>query len=146
MTILKAAGISRETIARNRRLPIEGTPLQHLLEGGGDPDEFGYAFVQRRAFNRLGEQESNYESGEKYALLQAEWKYIYRTTASDELYHLKSDFYEQRNLIESKVSAKVYLKSSLYDLISHLQSTALFDEELVDEETIKALKSLGYVQ
>ncbi len=145
-TILKAAGINRETIARNRRLPIEGTPLQHLLEGGGDPDEFGYAFVQRRAFDLLGEREPYYESGEKYALLNSEGKYVYRTTASDEFYHLDGDFYEQRNLIESESSAKVHLASSLYDLISHLQSAAVFDEELVDEETIRALKSLGYVQ
>ncbi|MHC4765648.1 MAG: sulfatase [Planctomycetota bacterium] len=145
-TILHAAGVDRRTIAEHRALPIEGTPLQGLLAGGAEAGAFGHAFIQRRQFSDVSRASWQYEDGAKYALVDADWKYIYRTTGTDELYHLATDFYEQQNLIDSDPAALRDLQPTLLDLISGLESSSGLGGELVDEQTIRQLRSLGYVQ
>jgi len=145
-TILKAAGVDGRTIAEHRALPIEGTPLQGLLAADAATDAFGYAFVQRREFAEDSSGSSNYERGEKFSLLNADWKYIHRTTGADELYHLATDFYEQHNLIDSNPAEMGDLQTTLLDLIDRLEAGTGLGSEVVDAETIRKLRSLGYVQ
>ena len=145
-TILQAAGVDGRTIAENRALPIEGTPLQRLLAADSGADAFGYAFIQRREFATDSSGSSNYERGEKFALVNADWKYIYRTTGADELYHLATDFHEQHNLIDSDPAEMSDLQTTLLDLIDGLEAGTGLGREVVDAETIRKLRSLGYVQ
>ena len=145
-TILQAAGVERRIVARHRALPIEGTPLQSLLAADAGAGGFGHAFIQRREFARDSSGSSNYERGEKFALVNADWKYIYRTAGADELYHLATDFYEQHNLIDSDPAEMRDLQATLLDLIDGLEAGTGLGREVVDAETIRKLRSLGYVQ
>jgi arylsulfatase A-like enzyme len=145
-TILQAAGVDRRTIAEHRRLPIEGTPLQGLLDADAGAGAFGYAFIQRRKYAEGSSRSTNYDRGQKFALLNADWKYIYRTTGADELYHLATDFHEQHNLIDPGSAERDDLQETLLDLIVDLEAGAGLDSALVDEQAIRQLRSLGYVQ
>jgi arylsulfatase A-like enzyme len=146
-TILRAAGVDRRTIATSRRLPIEGTPLQPLLNGDDRARAFGYAFIQRRTFAQETSTPVEYEPGERFALLTGDWKYIYWTAGQDELYHLATDFSERHNLIESDPADTAgALQATLLDLIDELEASTGLDSGIVDEETIRKLRSLGYVQ
>jgi arylsulfatase A-like enzyme len=145
-TILQAAGVDRRTIAEHRRLPIEGTPLQGLLDGDDHAGAFGYAFIQRRRFAEETAEPTEFEPGERFALLTSDWKYIYWTAGADQLYHLATDFYEQHNLIDSDPAGMADLQTTLLDLIDSLEASTGLGSELVDEETIRKLRSLGYVQ
>jgi arylsulfatase len=145
-TILRAAGTDKDLVSSHRRLPIEGTPLQALLGGEGGENKFGYAFVQRRAYDPAARYRDNFEDGESFALLDSDWKYIHRTAGRDDLYNLISDFHEQDNVIASDVAEKSHLRSMLDALVHELSSTTPFAEESIPEETVRALRSLGYVQ
>ena len=71
------------------------------------PTHKNYAFAQRLKYGKKGKERKklqdkrNYEVGEKYALLDNEYKYIYRTHGKDEFFDLRKDPYELNSLIGS---------------------------------------------
>lgn len=91
-TVLRAAGIDATEIAAHGRLPIEGEPLQRLLRR--ESHRFGAAFIERRSFDARSAGSPKFEAGEKFALLDGKWKYIYRTAGEDELFRVADDFLE----------------------------------------------------
>lgn len=165
-TVLRAVNPDTQTL-NQRNHPIEGQPLQFLLEGRGS--EFGYAFQQRRMYApfdtrqylvyRLKEfkqdllglrtglrREINRESGRKYALVSGRYKYIYSTTKADQFYDLKRDFYEQTNRLEQSPVRAGTLATRLLGLVDYLERTTSAKTRAVDPETRRKLEGLGYVQ
>jgi len=104
-TVLVAAGIGAEYL-EDRPHPIEGAPLQDLLDG--DADRFGYALARRGTFAPmpfqrylgykvrrrlapLGVAESGTEPGDDFALINGSTKYIARTVHEDKIFDLEND-------------------------------------------------------
>ncbi len=104
-TVLVAAGIGVEHL-EGRLHPIEGVPLQDLLNG--EADRFRYALTRRGTFvpmpfrryigykvrrrlAPLGVAESGTEPGDDYALIDGSTKYIARTVQQDLLFDLEAD-------------------------------------------------------
>jgi len=112
-----------------------------------------YAFAQRREYGGKGIDQKklqgikNYEVGEKYALLDNEYKYIYRTQGNDEFFDLRKDPYELNNLIGSGTEEENKLRNAIISKIKLLkQDNIAKPESVVDKETIEELKALGYIQ
>ena len=75
----------------------------------------------------------------------AELGSLFFTAGDDELYDLTSDFYERVNMADSDAQAADFFLSALRELTGSLQATSTLDGELADEETIRKLRSLGYI-
>jgi arylsulfatase A-like enzyme len=144
-TLLELAGVAASG-------PIlRGRSLVDLLRGGDEKALAGrQALVQRRAYEepdpRWEELGHDYELGEKYALVGARWKYIHRTVGVDELYDLRADPYETRNLAAADPVRAERLRTALEERLAELRGTGAAGEPAsVDGETLKRLEALGYV-
>jgi arylsulfatase len=154
-TILWAAGVTPADL-RGRTMPLEGMPLQFLLERRGYEASFNHAFSQRRSFatrSWFGKliarwTDDNYEIGEKFSLLDTTGKYIYQTELPDEYYPFApADLLERQNAIELHTGQESEMLGKLLAARSELEKMgSLLDEGTVDPETIDKLRSLGYVQ
>ncbi len=121
---------------------------------GGEDGSGRYAFAQRRHYappsSEAGPQElRNYEPGETFALLDRDWKYIFRSEGPDELFNLATDPYETENLVGRGLDQEERLLSRLLSMIDHLMEHREAGEagpRSVDPEIIERLRSLGYVQ
>jgi len=131
---------------------IHGTSLLSFLLNNGKAFPFKYAFSQRRHYSpqkrpqQIIPEKSNYEAGEKYCLQDKNFKYILRTTGEDEFYHLQQDPYETRNLIQNNLPEKNQMKQLLLALITRYSKGSKLTPQSVDKETIRKLRSLGYIQ
>jgi len=111
-----------------------------------------YAFAQRREYDKKGIdqkklfQNKKYEVGEKYALLDNEYKYIYHTLGKDEFFDLRKDPYELNNLIGSGTEEEIKLRNAIISKIKLLKQDSGAKIEFEDKEAIEQLKSLGYIQ
>jgi len=168
-TILRAGGVPREVLA-TRRLPLEGEPLQDLLNDSR-ASSFGYAFAQRRIYRpistvdraldrlkRLLIDPADYpfgemyglsfktEIGQKYSLLDGRRKLIHATAFPDRLYDLQNDFYEQNNRIDRDRAAARRLGGTLYGILDRLQTRSLGKGGNVDEASVEGLRGLGYTR
>ncbi len=76
-----------------------------------------------------------------------EWKYVWASDGRDELYDLRADAGEERNLIEERRGDAQPLYDSLERWLASFQHSAQ-DQETVelDASTIKKLEQLGYLQ
>lgn len=163
-TVLRETDID-SSILDERQVPIEGTPLQKLLNGNTDP--FQYALSQRRKYSEnwlpyfayssrslLINPENypfrhrtitNYETGKTYSLVGNQSKYIHKTHHRDEYYDLSSDFYEQNNQLQTDQKDVRMLGTSLRNVVELLKHSGSNDNTgPVDEETRKKLEGLGY--
>jgi len=106
-----------------------------------------YAFSQRRVYDsKITIQNPDREEGEKYALQTQDSKYIFFTHGSDEFFDLRNDPYETFNLINDVSETQQQLKDSLFAKIEKLKESTPHALLTVDDETIKLLKSLGYIR
>jgi len=132
--------------------PVQGESLVPLFSGAADKYRKEFAFVQRRHYQqRVNAQISeartyDYEEGEKYALLDGEYQYIWRTQGADELYCLKENPYEINNLIGQGLPQEKRLKDVLCHQVAKSKASVSRVPESVDPETLKKLKGLGYIQ
>ena len=85
------------------------------------------------------------ELGEKKALIQGKWKFIYDLfLQTEELYNLESDPRERLNLVDEETTIRWELKNKLFSILKaageSIQSPSRLSGELREK-----LKSLGYV-
>jgi arylsulfatase A-like enzyme len=127
--------------------PVQGRSLLPVLRGErADPKRA--ALVQRRSYVAPppGRELVEYELGEKFALIEKEWKLIHRTIGVDELYHQPSDPYEDKNLIDRYAQRASAMKRSLLDRVGKLRMDASPEAESVDAETLERLRAMGYAE
>lgn len=122
-----------------------------------------YAFAQRREYDEAKRpkkiiqgserippmtlpERTNYEDGEKFALQDSQYKYIYRTEGEDEFYDLRKDPYELNNIIGRGIKEENELRNAIILKIEQLKQDAGAKSELVDKEAIEQLKALGYIR
>lgn len=126
---------------------IVGRSLDPLLNGKDDFPE-RRAFGERRTFSSKPEPGShnadNYEAGERFSLQDESYKYLYWTAGEDEFYDLRSDPYETRNLISKHLPQAENFRRDLMRRLQALRKTS-FKAKDVDEEGMRELKALGYV-
>jgi arylsulfatase A-like enzyme len=131
---------------------VQGESLAPLLSSpeGGFPKE--HAFAQRRDFDPaarprdLDPEKENYEDGEKYALQNGAFKYIYRTRGDDEFYDLRSDPYETNNLAGSDLESERALRETVVALVEEFTRTVHRRPRSVYKEEFEVLRSLGYTR
>lgn len=161
-TVLREIGIDTNALQK-RQFPIEGTPLQELLEGNDKP--FKFAFHQRRLYEGVPWETKklfpmakvadkllpstdikiNFEPGNKYGLTTKRFKYIHQTSERDEFYNMKKDFYEQNNLIHEDSSEARGMASTLNEVVQSLKRKSPTGTESVGPEIQEKLEALGYV-
>lgn len=85
--------------------------------------------------------------GQKYALIEGDWKYTFSTHAPDELFDLARDPAEIENLIDREPRRAAGLRSRLERMIAELsEEKRRFDvEDETSEDALRELRSLGYV-
>jgi arylsulfatase A-like enzyme len=138
-----------------RLLGIEGDFYGEGMDiFGEDIRNRNYIFAQRRHYERQNRKkvrrarvEANFEYGDKYAIREPEWKYILRTRYNDELYNLREDPGELKNILE--IESRTDYDAGLYQKLikDWLEETPYryeTDMEITDEVKEK-LKSLGYI-
>lgn len=128
-------------------MPTQGRSLVTALRGG-DTTGGREVLVQRRSYDPPPATGSGgeYELGEKFALVGKRWKYLHRTIGPDELYDLKRDPHETRNLIDRKPERAERMKRDLGERVTRLRGDGRRDAASVDPETIEQLEAMGYLQ
>jgi len=132
--------------ASGSRLRHEGVSLVPLLQDPSADLGIEPAFSQRRRPDdrRLG---IGWEPGIKLATQDARFKYIRNPEPPHELYDLKTDPYELRNLIRQAHPAEERLRPWLLDKHESLtrdhRAKSLADE--IDPQLLEDLKALGYI-
>jgi len=87
---------------------------------------------------------TKFELGPYYGLVNNRWKYIH--ASRPELYDLKQDFHEVKNLAGEHDQQLRVLKEKLDSIFINISSAdASSKKASVDDETIKRLQSLGYI-
>jgi arylsulfatase A-like enzyme len=144
-TLAELAGFEPQQI-----LPIQGRSLVPLLRGERPTrDRKLLAFAERSRYIDAGPQRQergNYEEGSRYSLQDLQLKYILFTDGPDELYDLRVDPYEMRDLIDSEDYAedREQLLRALVRIIETIPSGR--QAETVSAEEIERLRALGYIQ
>jgi len=133
------------TIAEMRDTPapdsIDGRSLLPFVEGDG-------ADRERQRFPEYAITEIH--AGDAYpsiAIRTSEWKYIHHESRPDELYALKTDPGELHNVaaLETRRAAEALQRA--LDLVKlRAAHDSGNDRVVLDEETVKRLKSLGYIR
>jgi arylsulfatase A-like enzyme len=123
--------------------PGQGRSLDGVMSGRDRLDPSREVFLQRRQYERRAEGRRPVK-GQKYALRAGRWKYIEsREEGTFELYDLEKDPGERQNLLASPPSEAAALPARLERWVS---AAPRAPEVVVDEETARKLRSLGYVQ
>jgi arylsulfatase A-like enzyme len=136
-TVLDLLGLEM----RGQSEPMQGVSLVPMLVGEPGYRHKQYAFAERR---RSLEERPSREPGERYALQSMRSKYLWFTEGPDEFYDLVRDPYETENLIDAAIDEKDELRSTLESIVETLRTDR--DANVVDEETLRRLRSLGYIQ
>jgi arylsulfatase A-like enzyme len=138
MTILDLLGLELS----GQKLPLQGKSLVPLLSGESQQQHKPYSFAERRRFYS---GKSMMEPGERLSLQTLRYKYIWFSEGQDEFYDLINDPYETTNLIDEPIPEKDKLRLALEQMVEALM-TGERAEEIVDEETLRRLRALGYIQ
>ncbi len=143
---------------KSQILKIQGVSLFPLILGEYDYYKDNNVFswtgdIQRRAGanndryknqSKIDFSNSNY-SGEKFALQNEDFKYIYNTISEDEFYNLKDDPMEKNNLILDSIKEKDIMRKELMDRINgFLNEGDNVKSNYIDSNLSKELESLGY--
>jgi len=104
-----------------------------------------YAFAQRRSFEKESEGKWGYDPGEKYALQDLQYKIIYRTEGENQLFDVKEDPYESHDLISQIPEKADGMTGLLIQTIARFKQGKAEKTASVNEETLKKLRSLGYI-
>ncbi len=123
-----------------------GLPIQEI-----DHDQFQgidvlSPKVQRTRIyaERVHRKDPAWGQGRRFALMSADWKYLHSPDEVDVLYDLGEDPHETRNVIELHPEIASELQASLSSWIETYRSGAQKTPD-IDPETLKQLRSLGYV-
>ena len=80
------------------------------------------------------------------ALIVGDYKYIWSSDGRDELYNLKNDPLEQRNLVNEERDKVEEMKSALYYILGSLERRDLGDLLRGLEDNVRLIERLGYVR
>lgn len=149
-TVLELAGID-PAVLDGQAKPIVGASLVPLLSGEADAHTKRYAFSQRRRFDKISKPApdgtyKNGEPGEKYAIQNKSFKYLYRTELEDELFDLRSDPYEMNNLIGTGLPQERVMFDTITQMVELFKRQGTEEAREVDEEALENLRSLGYTK
>jgi len=150
-TVMELAGGDLKELRRQTET-IQGNSLVPLYRGRIGIFPKKYPFAQRRHYDPENRPEviipekTNYEDGEKYAIQDNNYKYVYHTQGEDEFFNLKEDPYELNNIVGSNSEEKNKFKNMLINRLKELEKEKSMEPESVDRETIEKFKTLGYVQ
>jgi arylsulfatase A-like enzyme len=128
----------------------QGTSFVPLLRPDGRTFPDKLAFAQRREYPPdhkpldIFRGGLDYEPGETYGIQDHSFKYVYRTEGNDEFFVLRDDPYESRNLIGEGLVQENRFRTFLLDRLARFREQTDRDAEMVDEDTLRRLESLGY--
>ncbi len=133
----------------NQIMPMQGRSLERYLVGGRPRQAGWFAFSERSLYENASsrrQQRGNYESGERYALQDIEYKYMLYSDGDDEFYDLRTDPYELVNMIDSPELAerRDQMRDVLAGLLENMPSER--QAQTVSPEDIDRLRDLGYIQ
>jgi arylsulfatase A-like enzyme len=118
-----------------------GRSIRPLLEGGTMTPAM--AFSVRRPW---GKDHRDWERGEVFALQDLDWKYIAHTQGRDELFDLRRDPLELRNLVDSASPVRPLLESLTRKTFAALQREGSGAPPLGEPAATDELRALGYVR
>jgi arylsulfatase A-like enzyme len=122
---------------------LMGYSLLPAISGDRCPDR-RYVLAQRRAFRNMPTNLGAFESGNKFALQDRRYKYILWTDGPHELYDLRQDPYETRNLVGAGLPVETDLRTALLDKLEGLAPVLPGRAGVVDAATMEQLRALGY--
>lgn len=141
-TVLELTGIA---MPKAKNAP-EGISLAAAATGKAKLDAERAVLVQRR-FYASDSERGVAVKGSKHGLRLGDWKYIEaKEEDSFELYDLKSDPGEKRNLADSAQKERTKLAGELATTLSSTTAAAAPAPRAVSEEDARRLEALGYVQ
>jgi arylsulfatase A-like enzyme/Tfp pilus assembly protein PilF len=114
---------------------IQGLSLLPYIEGKKKQDLSSYieSFYPRE----------NYGWSELVGLIDGDWKFI--LAPKQELYNLKQDPREEKNLIQNEIKVAQEKKDKLETIIKNSTSPLIADKRTMTPEEMERLRSLGYV-
>ncbi len=119
-----------------------GLPLPAHIQAGAPPD------IGHPVFSETYPLAAFTDNGHYRALFEGEYKFVWNSLGNHLLYHLAEDPREDNNLVASRPEIASKMESTLARYVDSLPppATAVAPQQHIDEETKKALKSLGYVR
>lgn len=122
---------------------LPGISLLPLLDDPAWPVPPAMAFLERRPKDA---ERADWEEGDVFGVQDLDWKYIAKTEGGDELYDLRDDPLELRNLIESYAPVGERLSSLARSTWARLRGEgAQVSPRPVDKSLEEGLRALGYV-
>jgi len=141
-TVLELTGIA---MPKAKHEP-EGLSLADAMAGKAKLDAQRAVLVQRRFYASDAERGIRVK-GSKHGLRRGDWKYIEaKEEDTYELYDLKNDPGEKRNLADSAKQERAALATELSTTLSSTAAASVPAPGRVSEEDARRLEALGYVQ
>ncbi|MFT7462043.1 MAG: choline-sulfatase [Pseudohongiellaceae bacterium] len=132
------------TLVETLQLPFKPTDQEQFsgINLLGDGPERRYVFSQRVVRKR------RWDDGLKFSLTGRRWKYYHLTEGNDQLFDLRDDPAESRNVIEQQPVVAEKMSRTLLETIqdSEQLGRGLGEESALPPEVVEALESLGYVR
>ena len=132
-TILGLAGVDATAPLKH----AEGRSLEALLDAPSEVLTAIAAVAERRSYDE--------EPGHKWALQDDRYSFMHATELNDELFDVISDPYRTSNLARGMPDVARRYRARLDRIIARL-ATSAHESGFVDEETLRRLRSLGYIQ
>jgi len=132
-TVQAAAGLQLTEKEKNQ---FEGMDLLGT-------DSKRHALLVQRVRRKRG-----WEPGDKYALIEKEWKFLHAPEWKDELFHISVDNVETSNLVESRPQKAEKMKTDLLGWIEEYSgySSSEGAGTKLDPEISEQLRALGYLE
>ncbi|RLE90074.1 MAG: hypothetical protein DRJ49_01075 [Thermoprotei archaeon] len=129
----------------------QGLSLVKIIKGDFER-EYALSEHQRSllSFERILRKDKNYDfrkwNRRLKAIIVGEYKYIWASDGKDELYNLKEDPNEQRNLVEEDPDRVKAMRAFLFKVLSGLEHRDLGDFVQGYEENIRILERLEFLR
>ncbi len=129
--------------------------IKDLIFKNGDKSSHEFAFSERQYYgHRIAEKklpawQTEWENGKKYSIQNISFKLIYNKGVREpnEFYNLSEDPFELKSEISNRKYFKIknLLRKELFARLKIFKESKRIKAKKVDSETIKKLKSLGYI-
>lgn len=122
---------------------LQGRSFLPALRDPGTTLPPALAFAQRRP---AGPKLRDYEKGEVFAVRDLDFKYVVRTGSRDEMYDLRSDPLEMKNLATSAPLARTLEQRAREFFVLASREGARSQAKPASPESEEELRALGYIQ